>query len=130
MNKSVSRYVPTDLTTPNIVGPTMLGVVASVLTVVWKLMQQLPTKCNYMQQGVQTDGKSNIKQCWELLANNVASICTGLKVCRLIKLSLCTDVPPPQKKIGRGDGCTEDVYQSDNVLVFFSLCKSNVMPGL
>ena len=24
----------------------------------------------------------------------------------------------------------EDVYQSDEVLVFFSLCKSNVMPDL
>ena len=68
VNKSVLRYGPTDLTTPNIVGPTMLGVVASVLTVVWKLMQQFPTKCNCMQQGVQTDGKCNIKQCWELLA--------------------------------------------------------------
>ena len=30
-------------TTPNIVGLTMLGVVASVLAVVWKQMQQLPT---------------------------------------------------------------------------------------
>ena len=44
----------------------MLGFVESVLTVVWKLIQQLPTKCNYMQQGVQTDGKFNMKQCWEL----------------------------------------------------------------
>ena len=32
-----------------------------------------------MQQGVQTDGTRNIQQCWELLANNVASVCTGLK---------------------------------------------------
>ena len=82
----------------------MLGVVASVLTVVWKLMQQLPTKCNYRQQGVQRDGKCNIKQCWELLANNVASV--GMQT-RLIKLSLCTDVPPAHKKIGRGDVCTQ-----------------------
>ena len=31
-----------------------------------------------MQQGVQTDATCNIQQCWELLANNVASVCTGL----------------------------------------------------
>ena len=30
-----------------------------------------------MQQGVQTDATCNIRQCWELLANNVASVCTG-----------------------------------------------------
>ena len=33
----------TDATTPNIIGPTMLGIVASVLAVVCKRMQQLPT---------------------------------------------------------------------------------------
>ena len=33
----------TDATTPNIVAPTMLGVVACVLAVVCKWMQQLPT---------------------------------------------------------------------------------------
>ena len=33
----------TDATTPNIVAPTMLRVVASVLAVVCKWMQQLPT---------------------------------------------------------------------------------------
>ena len=35
--------VQTDATTLNIVAPTMLGVVACVLTVVYKRMQQLPT---------------------------------------------------------------------------------------
>ena len=35
--------VQTDATTPNIVAPTMFGVVASVLAVVCKRMQQLPT---------------------------------------------------------------------------------------
>ena len=30
-----------------------------------------------MQQGVQTDATCNIQQCWELLANNVVSVCTG-----------------------------------------------------
>ena len=33
-----------------------------------------------MQQGVQTDATCNIQQCWELLANNVASVCTGLYI--------------------------------------------------
>ena len=33
---------------------------------------------NNMQQGVQTDTTCNIQQCWELLANNVGSVCTGL----------------------------------------------------
>ena len=125
----------TDATTSNIVAPTMLGVVASMLAVMCKRMQQLPTlleptvhrgkdtmcnervwpqQCwkscangsnivalrlddhgtkemlgvekfdwfqtlrNNMQQGVQTDATCNIQQCWELLANNVASVCTGL----------------------------------------------------
>ena len=33
-----------------------------------------------MQQGVRTDATCSIKQCWKLLANNVASVCTGLNV--------------------------------------------------
>ena len=33
-----------------------------------------------IQQGVQTDTTRNIQQCWELLANNVASVCTGLNI--------------------------------------------------
>ena len=37
------------------------------------------TTSNNMQQGVQKDATCNIQQCWELLANNVASVCTGLK---------------------------------------------------
>ena len=36
------------------------------------------TTPNNMQQGVQTDAKCNIQHCWEFLANNVASVCTGL----------------------------------------------------
>ena len=31
-----------------------------------------------MQQGVQTDAICNIQKCWELLAYNTASVCTGL----------------------------------------------------
>ena len=50
-------YVQTDATTPNIVGPRMLGVLVSVLAaVVWKLLQQLQTtRNNIQQQGVQLD---------------------------------------------------------------------------
>ena len=29
---------------------------------------------------LRVNGHNNIQQCWELLANNVASVCTGLKV--------------------------------------------------
>ena len=32
-----------------------------------------------MQQGVQMDTTHNIQQCWEWLANNVASIAQGLR---------------------------------------------------
>ena len=35
-----------------------------------------PTTCNRV--GVQTDATCDIQQCWELLANNVASVCMGL----------------------------------------------------
>ena len=45
----ILSYVRTDVT-PNIVGLKMLGVVASVLAVVCKQMQQLPTTRNNMQQ--------------------------------------------------------------------------------
>ena len=46
----------------------MLGIFASVLAVVRKWMQQLPTICN-PEEGVQTDEKRNIQRCMELLAN-------------------------------------------------------------
>ena len=36
------------------------------------------TTPNNMQQGVQTTGTCNIKKCWKLLANNVASVYMGL----------------------------------------------------
>ena len=41
--QGVKGCVKTDATTPNIAGPTMLGVVACVLAVVCKRMQQLET---------------------------------------------------------------------------------------
>ena len=31
-------------------------------------------------EGVQTDATRNIQQCWELLANNVVSVCTELNI--------------------------------------------------
>ena len=37
------------------------------------------TTLNNMQQGVQTDATCNIQHCWELLANNVTSICKRVK---------------------------------------------------
>ena len=43
---------------------------------------------NNMQQGVQTDATRNIQQCWELLANNVASVCTGLNK-TIIRFGFC-----------------------------------------
>ena len=61
----VGSGVQTDVTTPNIVGPTMLGVVAFVLAVVSKRTQQLPTTYN---MGVQTVATCNIQQYWELRA--------------------------------------------------------------
>ena len=39
-------------------------------------MQQLSNR----QQGVQADATCNIQQCWELLANNVASVCVWLYI--------------------------------------------------
>jgi len=51
--------VQTDATTPNIVAPTMLGVVECVLAVVCKQMQQLPTMLGpAVQRGKDTTHKS------------------------------------------------------------------------
>ena len=43
------------------------------------------TTRNNMQQDVQTDATCIIQQCRELLANNVASFCTALKVMNVVK---------------------------------------------
>ena len=42
------------------------------------MQNQVQTLRNNIQQGVQIDATCNIQQCRELLANNVASVCTGL----------------------------------------------------
>ena len=53
-------------------------------------LQQLPTTRNNIQQSVQTDATYNIQHCWELLANNVVSACTGLQLFSLpLKQSVC-----------------------------------------
>ena len=60
----------------NIVALTMLGVVGWKVWPVSNFAQQHAATCNNMQQGVQTSATCNIQQCWELLVNNVASVCT------------------------------------------------------
>ena len=57
----------------------LLEVFGSKVWLVLNFVQQLPKTCNNKQQGVQTDAACNIQHCWELLANNVTSICKGLK---------------------------------------------------
>ena len=54
----------------------MFGVVVSVLAVVHEKIEQLPTTRNNMQQGIQ-HATCNIQQCWELLADKVASVNIG-----------------------------------------------------
>ena len=84
--QQIQSYVQTDATTPTI------GMVAQQC---WELLrppariaksstgfnsgQQPPTTRNNMQQGVQMEATCNIQQCWELLANIDAPVCTGLK---------------------------------------------------
>ena len=50
-----------------------------------KFAQQLPSTC---KTGFATDATCNLQQCWELLDNNVASVCTGLwmTICLIINL--------------------------------------------
>ena len=55
----VGSGVQTDVTTPNNVGATMLGVVAFMLAVVCRRMQQLPTMLGpAVQRGKDTTHKS------------------------------------------------------------------------
>ena len=76
---------------PNIVGravqtdPTLLRYAPPITEQkkCWELLAEkfdrFQTSDNNMQQGVQTDATCNIQQCWELLVNNVASVCTQPK---------------------------------------------------
>ena len=77
---NVGRAVQTD--------PTLLRYTSAIAEQkkCWELLAEkltgfklCATASNSMQQGVQTDSTCNIQQCWELLANNVSSVCTGLK---------------------------------------------------
>ena len=72
----VGSGVQTEATTPNIVGPTMLGVVAFVLAVVSKRTQQLPTTHNRVCKRTQHVTSNNIGS-WGP-CNNVASVFPGL----------------------------------------------------
>ena len=82
-NEALLSYVQTDATTPNIVARTMLRVVGSELQ--WcangcNNSQQHATGCANVTCNIHViiHVTCNIQQCWELLANNVASICTRL----------------------------------------------------
>ena len=54
----------------------MLEVIGLKFWLVLNFAQQLSR--NNVQQGVQKDVTCNIQQCWELLADDVASVCSGL----------------------------------------------------
>ena len=74
---NVGRAVQTD--------PTLLRYASAITEQkkCWELLAEkfdwFQTFRNNMQKGVQTDATCNLQQCWVLLANNVASVCTGLK---------------------------------------------------
>ena len=78
-NDPISGCVQTDATTPNNVAPTMLEVVACVLAVVCKRMQQLPTMLGpAVHRGKVTSHKflktmrnecAWPQQCWKSCAN-------------------------------------------------------------
>ena len=84
--KRVIGCVQTDATTPNIVAPTMLGVVACVLAVVCKRMQQLPTLLRQQCWDL-------LRACWQWCANgcNNSQQCWDLQciVGRIQPISLC-----------------------------------------
>ena len=78
---NVGRAVQTD--------PTLLRYASAITEKkkCWELLAEsltcfklCATTSNNMQQGVQTDATCNIQQCWELLTNNAASVCTRLQV--------------------------------------------------
>ena len=62
-------------TTPNIAGSCCVRLCVAKSLTGFKLCA---TTSNNMQQDVQTDVTCNIQQRWQLLANDVASVCTGL----------------------------------------------------
>ena len=78
---NVRRAVQTDLTLLRYASAIMEQKKCWELLGVWlvsNFAQQHATTSNNMQQGVQTEATCNIQQYWDLLANNVSSVCTGL----------------------------------------------------
>ena len=75
---NVGRAVQTD--------PTLLRYASAITEQkkCWELLAEkfdrFQTLRNNIQQGVQTDATCNIQQCWELLVNNVASVCLQPKI--------------------------------------------------
>ena len=66
-------------TTPNNVGSCYVRLHVAKSLTGFKLCATTHNNAQQHEQGVQTDATCNIKQCWELLANNVASVCIRLK---------------------------------------------------
>ena len=73
------------------------------------MAQQLPTTRNNMQKGVQT---CSIQQCWELVANNVASVFTGLYA--VLHLSMAA--LPDACRLNNGDG--------DDMIEYVNYCTT------
>ena len=86
MLSSDLRCVQTDATTPNIVGRTVLGVVASVLAVVCKRMQQLPTILGpAVHRGKDTTHKTLETMChartWPQQCSEELQLCKRIQHC-------------------------------------------------
>ena len=92
------------------------------------------TTRNNMQQGVQTDATCNIQHCWQLLANNVASICTGLNSTLVIKLFQTINAPLiHQVRVNQHFLCfpffsrseTRNSYSAEDLIHTFMISSSN-----
>ena len=70
---------------------------------------------NNMQQDVQTDATSNSQQFWELLANKVASVCTGLlQSCE--KLENSEILPGKRRRASLAFFCSYSVQKSNQIV--------------
>ena len=74
--------------TPKTVGPTMFGVLASLLAVAFKQMQQFPITGNKMQQRVQTDATYNIQQCCVRLRGDLCHFLPLSYVCTAFRMRI------------------------------------------
>ena len=63
-------------TTPNIVGCYVLHLFAHPAAFCWDLLHDVWKQSNFK---LRADGSNNYQRCWESLADNVVSVCTGLK---------------------------------------------------